>query len=51
MMPLRCRECKYYCSEYKVQYHGVVEGCSCTASLSYPSCYEKRKDADDSRED
>lgn len=44
MMPLKCRGCKYYISEYIKIYHGVVEGCNCNTNLPYPVCYEKKED-------
>lgn len=46
MMPLKCRGCVHYVSEYISKYHGVVEGCGCQSNIPYPKCYEKKLSKD-----
>lgn len=47
----KCQSCEYYVREYSKWYHMPVEGCDTKSSKSYPQCYEKRSDADNTRED
>ena len=44
MMPLKCRNCEYYClTPYKREYHGCVEGCGVgKTNTKYPDCFETK---------
>ena len=47
----KCKSCKHHLVEYSKWYHMPVEGCDTKSNKPYPYCYEKREDADNTRED
>ena len=48
-MPLKCRGCKHYClTQYKPEYHGMVEGCGASkTNTQYPYYFTKKEDNTD----